>query len=97
VWTVAQTTLSDGLGWSATTRYSYAGGTWSAVDREFRGFGEVTVTDPAGNRTLTTFHQDDVKKGQVDSRRIEDSAGHLFTETQHSPAPEFRWTPDWGA
>jgi hypothetical protein len=96
VWTVTQTTTSDGRGWSATTSYSYSTGYWSPTDREFRGFGQVTVTDPAGTRTITAFHQDDVKKGQVSWVRVEDSSGRLYTQTQHtytdaSTSPGVSW------
>jgi RHS repeat-associated protein len=84
LWTLTQTTVSDGRGWSATASYSYSGGYWSSTDREFRGFNQVTVTDPAGIRTITAFHNDDVKKGQVSWVRVEDSSGRLFTQTQHT-------------
>ena len=96
LWTVASTTIADGLGWSATTSYAFSGALWSGVHREFRGFQRATTTDPAGTRTTTTFWQDDVKRGQVMSTRVESAAGALLTLTQHtytdvSPHPGVVW------
>jgi hypothetical protein len=96
-WTVTQTTINDGVGGSATTNYAYSGGAWATDDvGEFRGFAQVTVTDPSGVRTTTLFHQDDVKKGRVASQRIEDAGGHLFTLVEHTytdvrPFPGVFW------
>jgi len=96
VWTVTEATVADGRGWTATTRYTYSGGVWSLTDEEFRGFSTVTVTDPAGNRAVTAFHQDNTKKGQVAWSRVEDASGRLFSLVQHAytdvaPFPGVAW------
>jgi len=57
---VASTTASNSLGDSYTTRYSIGYGLWDASEREFYGFGYLKVTDPEGNYSQATFHQDNV-------------------------------------
>jgi RHS repeat-associated protein len=84
VWTVTSTTTADGRGWSATTTYSYSGGLWSSADREFRGFAQAVSVDPAGTRTTTAFHQDGIKKGQINWVEIADAAGARLRLTQHA-------------
>jgi RHS repeat-associated protein len=84
IWTVASTTISNGLGWTASTTYSFSGGLWSGTTREFRGFSTAVVTDPIGTKTTTTFWQDDVKRGQVMWSKVETAAGALLTHTQHT-------------
>jgi RHS repeat-associated protein len=54
--------LSDGKGNSGTTGYRFAGGFYSASEREFRGFAYAEVTGPIGPSqeqtvTRTWFHQ----------------------------------------
>lgn len=96
VWTVAQSMVADGLGWSATSSYAYSGGLWAPVDREFRGFAQATMTDPIGTRTVVGFLQDDVKKGQVSWKRTETSAGQQLvlttnTYTDQQPSTGVFW------
>lgn len=60
--TVSQVTVNDGSGNTATTNYSYSGGSYyfnssSFLDRKFAGFSTITKTDPAGHTTKTYFHQ----------------------------------------
>src|SRR5581483_2137719 len=60
--TVSQITVNDGLGNTATTNYSYSGGSYyfnpgRILDRKFAGFATITKTDPAGNTTKTFYHQ----------------------------------------
>ncbi|HAJ57219.1 MAG TPA: hypothetical protein DCL35_05560 [Candidatus Omnitrophica bacterium] len=55
-----------------TQNFTYSGGYYDAVEREFRGFSKIRVTDPVtGNYTETYFHQgkpgqDGALKGQID-------------------------------
>jgi YD repeat-containing protein len=96
VWTVAGTTASNGMGWSATTLYTFSGGVWSGYAREFRGFATAVVTDPLGTRTTTAFHQDDVKRGHVIWTRVESAAGAWMRVTQNTftdapTAPNVVW------
>lgn len=66
---------------SYTTNYSYANGLWAGDTREFRGFGQVRVTDPDGNYTVTNYLQDKIYKGMVASQETYDSTNALFAKT----------------
>jgi RHS repeat-associated protein len=61
VQTLASVTESDGRGWSATTSYSYSGGTFDWSMMRFQGFKTVTETRPrlsgesAGPTTVYTY------------------------------------------
>jgi RHS repeat-associated protein len=57
VQTASTLTVDDGLGNRSTTTYDYARGCFDGQAREFRGFGKVKVTDPAGAMSVTYFHQ----------------------------------------
>ena len=61
-----------------TTNYTYANGLWAADGREFRGFGQVKVTDPDGNYAVTNYLQDKIYKGMVSSQESYNAAGVLF-------------------
>lgn len=50
-------TESDGINPPGVTTYSYAGGFWDGVRREFAGFAVVTNTDPTLRTIVTFFHQ----------------------------------------
>lgn len=52
----ATVTTSDGINPPQTTTYSYAGGFYDGVRREFHGFAVVTNTDPTLRTTVTYFH-----------------------------------------
>jgi RHS repeat-associated protein len=54
---VSQTAAADGLGNVSTNHYAFSGGYYNPGEREFRGFGQVTVTAPTGVKTTTYFHQ----------------------------------------
>ena len=57
VYVVTAVTANDGRGNSGTTSYDYSGGYYDHTYREFRGFYEVTETDPLGAYTINYFHQ----------------------------------------
>jgi RHS repeat-associated protein len=57
VQTASALTVDDGLGHKSTTTYEYSRGFFDGQAREFRGFGKVKVTDPAGAMSVTYFHQ----------------------------------------
>ena len=73
-------TMHDGMGNAYVTRYSYAGGVYDAQDKEFRGFAQVTVTDPQGTKSDLLFHQDPQKKGRLERSRLADAGGNLYAE-----------------
>jgi RHS repeat-associated protein len=54
--TVASVTESDGINPPRTNTYSYAGGFYDGVRREFQGFAVVTNIDPTLRMTVTYFH-----------------------------------------
>jgi len=59
---VSSVSTNDGNGTAATTSYSYYDGYFHTANREFRGFGGVDVSGPAGPNgervyTQTWFHQ----------------------------------------
>ncbi len=55
-----------------TQNFSYSGGYYDAVDREFRGFAKIKVLDPISNNYTETYFyqgkpgQDGALKGQID-------------------------------
>ena len=55
-YTVATVTEYDGINPPRTNSYSYGGGFYDGVRREFRGFAVVTNTDPTLRSTVTYFH-----------------------------------------
>jgi RHS repeat-associated protein len=57
VYTVTSVTVNDGIRNSGTTTYSYMGGLYDTTWREFRGFAEVTETDPLGTTNYNYFYQ----------------------------------------
>ena len=57
VYVVTSVTANDGRGNSGTTVYSYLSPHYDHTFREFRGFYEVTETDPLGAYTTNYFHQ----------------------------------------
>ena len=93
---VERVTLSDGMGNSYTTRYAYAGGRYEAPAKEFRGFAEVTLSDPAGTKTQTLFHQDAQKKGRAQQVTVSDKDGTRYTKLANTwrcaePSPGSRF------
>ena len=48
---------------------------------EYRGNGMVTVTGPDGAQTITTFAQDDARKGQADKVTRKSANGNKLQET----------------
>jgi RHS repeat-associated protein len=55
---LATATSDDGVGTKSVTSYAYRNGRYNIRDRDFRGFGDVTVTEPSGGAvTRTRFLQ----------------------------------------
>ena len=57
--TLSSVTVDDGLGNTSTTELSYSGGKYNPMEREFRGFETVTITNPDGTISVTDYEQDD--------------------------------------
>lgn len=94
---VSQASVFSGLQ-SFTTRYTYADGAYDPAEREFRGFGRVTVTDPDGNPQENFFHQDGARAGKPYRQEVKNSAGNLFSRTENTwtrtdPAPGVTFSP----
>ncbi len=81
---VTKVTQQDGMGNSYETRYSYKGGMYDAPTREFRGFRETTVTDVRGTKSITTFLQDEHRKGRIQKTETRDQNGNLFTKVENT-------------
>lgn len=99
--TVSKVTTDDGIGNTAVTQYSYAGGLFVPADRKFRGFRTATKTLPmangeTGNPTIvTTYRQDTASFGQPDEIDYKDGAGTLKkvennTWSVNAAAPPYR-------
>jgi len=69
---VSKVTVYDGKGNQSITTFDYAGGYYSAAEREYRGFGYVKSTDTYGTVTETWYHQDDTYKGLIEAKVIKD-------------------------
>jgi YD repeat-containing protein len=88
-WVPSQVTRDNGLGLVATTDYTYSGGKlvgWP--QNEFRGYATATVTDPPDQNNLrhynvAYFHQDDIKKGEIDKVENSDNNGTLYRRTTY--------------
>lgn len=67
--------------------FSYEGGTYDRLEREFRGYGTVTTTQ-ADRRTSTTEYDttSHYTRGLVKRQTVADSSGNLYTETLHTYA-----------
>jgi Insecticide toxin TcdB middle/N-terminal region/Salmonella virulence plasmid 65kDa B protein len=61
MWTVSKVIADDGVDHTGpnalTNSYLYAQGMYDYPTKEFRGFGKVIATDPAGGKSITYFHQ----------------------------------------
>jgi RHS repeat-associated protein len=75
---------------TATTLYSYAGGYHDKEDREFRGFHEVSRTNPDGTKTIRTYFDqtDDFRKGRLVSETEKSVSGLQLKKT------DYAWTRD---
>lgn len=55
---------------------------------EFRGHSQVTETDPEGRIIVTSYHQDDIFKGQAYQTKVTDEAGNIYTESDITNASQ---------
>jgi RHS repeat-associated protein len=56
-YTVSSVSVSDGIYPANTTSYSYTGGYWNSVLRQFDGFAQTTIADPLQMTNTHWFHQ----------------------------------------
>ncbi len=78
---VKSVTTSNSRGDSYTARYSYEGGLWDAVYREFAGFEKVKVIDADGNYSETTYDQRHYYKGRAIKQESYDAQGRLLKKS----------------
>jgi hypothetical protein len=81
VQTVSSYTQKDGQGNSYLNKYDYSEGFYDTVEKEFRGFGQVTAYqmydgETYESKTETTFHQDYYKKGKIQAQTQISKDGH---------------------
>ncbi|MFH0862129.1 MAG: toxin TcdB middle/N-terminal domain-containing protein [Candidatus Altiarchaeota archaeon] len=69
---------------NSSTAYYYEGGLHDYQDKEFRGFSKVVQTRTDGGRTISLFHQDDGRKGQIYEESAEDSRGNKYTVSKNN-------------
>ncbi|MDD5005589.1 MAG: SpvB/TcaC N-terminal domain-containing protein [Candidatus Omnitrophica bacterium] len=81
---VAEVEVSDGRSNTYSTQYSYDKGEFDYANREFSGFGKVTVTDAEGNYSVSYFHQDEYKKGRQYKQEARNSSGNLYTKSENT-------------
>lgn len=84
--TVKSLTVSDGMGNSYTTNYTYSGGKYNAATKDFLGFGYAKVTDANGTYSETYFKQDVCLKGKPYQQDAKDSQGNLYARTTNTYA-----------
>ena len=75
---VTETAVSDGMGNSYTSQYTYANGLYDATNKEFRGFGMVEVRNADNVISVSEFHQDYDRKGREFRKQIQDASGNLW-------------------
>jgi len=61
--------IDAGLGTSGTTTYNYVGGLYDFQNREFKGFSQVTQTDPLSYVDNFYFDQNEAKLGKLDKEQ----------------------------
>ncbi len=86
--TVKSITNKTAQGDSYSTNYQYKKCAFSYAQREFRGFGNVQVTDPNGNYTITNYLQDDIYKGRISDASAFDVNGNLYSKTVNTWASQ---------
>ena len=84
VQTVSSMTADDGNGNVSTTYYTYSGGDYNHIDREFKGFAYAKRTNPDNTTVETLFHQDDNRKGLPSSQIVKDAGGSIYARTSNS-------------
>ena len=55
-WVVDKIAEKDGLGQSVTKSYEFGNGVYDAIEREFLGFGEIKLTQPTGEYSISLYH-----------------------------------------
>ncbi|MBF0595619.1 MAG: VCBS repeat-containing protein, partial [Candidatus Omnitrophica bacterium] len=80
---VKNITVSDGIGNTVSSSYTYEGGYWDPAEREYYGFKKATVTDALGNAAVVEYNQDNLYlRGHIDRTAMYDNTGKLLTETR---------------
>lgn len=82
MWLVSSLKVDDGLNLQSTTVFDYKGGMYYRPACEFRGFREITRTDPMGAYTVTTLRQDDYVWGKIASTIRYDALNTLVVGTE---------------
>lgn len=78
-WIVEEVKNNDGMGNTYTTKYDFYNGYFDKETREDRGFGQVKMTDPAGNYTLTYYKQDSTFAGCVEKTVSYNHEGYIYS------------------
>ena len=84
LWVVSEVENHDGFVSIPVTRYQYQNGYYheDSSDREFRGFGEVTVTQPTGDKSVSLNHtQDSCLTGKPINTKTYNLGNGLMDET----------------
>ena len=81
---IQQASQADGMGNTYTTTYQFHDGAYDGATKEFRGFATATVFDANGNKTITEFYQDDLKKGRPIRTEFRDQFDALWTNTEQT-------------
>jgi RHS repeat-associated protein len=96
---ISKTIIDQVTNEAASTSYSYTGAAtndysnsavlesggplYTPPYQEFRGHASVTETGPLGLRIVTTFFQDDHRKGKVGQSEVKNTSGTLYAKTIH--------------
>ncbi|MEW6431870.1 MAG: toxin TcdB middle/N-terminal domain-containing protein [Myxococcota bacterium] len=92
---IASSTVSDSRGHSFSTRYDYRDGLYSGATREFRGFGQVTVTEEGDDDEPTSVvahwfdlgEQVECLKGRERATETRGADGTLFWRVENELVP----------
>ncbi|VVS94184.1 FG-GAP-like repeat-containing protein [Desulfoluna spongiiphila] len=63
------------------TNYRFEDGVYDVLDREFRGFGRITIINPDETRVETLYHQSTILKGLSYESTLLDAYGNLLSRT----------------
>lgn len=88
MWVVSQASTNNQLAGehnvATATTYTYQDGYYDHGEKEFRGFGQVTITNTQGTKTITKYHQDSARLGLPYGTEVRDSNNTLFNKTENT-------------
>ncbi|HEX04304.1 MAG TPA: hypothetical protein ENH10_03990 [Bacteroidetes bacterium] len=81
-WLASSVTKDNGMAGEhhtlSTTSFEYGNGSYDFFEKEFRGFGDITVYHPDGSQSTREYHQDTARQGRIIKSLGADSNGNPY-------------------